>query len=565
MNAYHIERDAREPAHLRVQFVFDVNNPGSTTTELVYLPEWRPGRYELGHFSRNVRRITCTTPEGTAIRVERADRSSWKVHHGGAPLLHITYLYRADQPDAGGCYADDQLLYINPIHCCLYTHSTRSGPITITMKVPANWEVACGLPHTDGGWTALDYDELVDMPLLASPRLHHRPFRHRDIQFQLSVHAQTPPPMDRYEADIRRIVDAQIQMMGPLPVNDYHFILLTLPYAHYHGVEHRNSTMMVLGPEPEVFRGLYPELLGLSSHEFFHTWNIKHIKPVDLIRYDYQRENYSSLGYVFEGFTTYYGDLFLLRSGLFGWQEYAHEVDVYLSRHLVKYGRDNASLRDSGRDTWVDGYGGPAAPHRSVSIYAEGMLSALCLDLEIRRCSRNRCSLDDLMRHLLSMANRGEAYDESDMVEFLSASTGHPFLQLFGQLYHRPITLTENLNNALEWVGCGLQPVACEDRLARACGLRLQGGDGAQLVVDVAPGSASDRAGLRLGDRVTGHEPMKDQWRVRWTDRMLTEHTCVLHPDPDGWFDTCRLIHLPTRSPIQEKNYRLWVTGLPDS
>jgi len=561
MTHYRIARDASEPAHLRVDIEIDLSPTLASDILRVYLPEWRPGRYELGHFSRNLRQLSCTAPSGHEIPIEPVDRASWQFHPKGHSRIHLSYLYRADQPDAGGCYVDHQLFYVNPIHCCLYTDEHRDQPVSLQIQIPGHWKVACGLPQSGGIFTASNYDELVDMPLVASPHLTHWPFQHRNYQLHLWIHTQTEPQMSRFEADVCQFVDAQLDIMGPLPVNTYHFILLALPYAHYHGVEHRNSTMMVLGPEAEIFRELYPELLGLSAHEFFHAWNIKHIKPNDLMRYDYQRENYSSLGYVFEGYTTYYGDLSLLRSGLFGWHEYAHEVDVYLSRHLMSYARQNAGLRDSGHNTWVDGYGGAAAPHRSVSIYAEGMLSALCLDLEIRRISNNRYSLDDLMRHLRSRADLGMGYIEADLIDFLDVTTGRSFHPLFQRLYHKPATLIEPLKQALSWIGCGVQSIDSEDECARMCGLRLQGGHGAQQVIGVAPTSAADRAGLRVGDRVTEIGATQGMWEVKWTDRMQNHHLSALQPDPQGWFGNCRLLRLPSTSQSQDENYRCWSTG----
>jgi predicted metalloprotease with PDZ domain len=499
------------------------------------------------------------TPAGDDIRMEPTDRASWQIHPEGNREVHLTYLYRADQPDAGGCYVDGQLIYVNPIHCCLYTREHRDQPLTAQLITPDGWKIACGLPGTGNTFSATNYDEWVDMPLLASPHLIHHAFEHKNLKLNLWMHTLSKPQLDRFEADVCRIVDTQTEMMGPLPVESYHFMLLALPYSRYHGVEHRNSTMMVLGPDAEIFRSLYPELLGLSAHEFFHTWNVKYIKPDDLMRYDYQRENYSPLGYVFEGFTTYYGDLSLLRSGIFSWNEYAHEVDVYLNRHLMSYARENASLRDSGFNTWVDGYGGDtAAPHRSVSIYAEGMLCALCLDLNIRRVSQNRQSLDDLMRHLRERADQGMGYDETDLIEFLNSTSGHCFKELFEQLYHKPVTLTEPLNKALDWIGCTLQHVESEDAYAHSIGLRLQGGAGAQLVIGVAPGSAADRSGIRVGDQVTEIVARQNVYEVKWTNRMFNNQVSLLQIDACSWFGSSRLIRLPITHQQQEENYLHW-------
>jgi predicted metalloprotease with PDZ domain len=171
----------------------------------------------------------------------------------------------------------------------------------------------------------------------------------------------------------------------------------------------------VLGPGNEfVNKDWYDEFLGISSHELFHTWNIKSIRPVEMMPYDYSKENYSRLGFVAEGVTTYYGDFLLYRSGVFSDADYFKTFNEQLQKHFDNFGRFNLSVADSSFDTWLDGYN-PGVPNRKVSIYTEGCLIAFMTDICIRKQTSNAHSLDDVMRALFTEFGKKKiGYSEND-------------------------------------------------------------------------------------------------------------------------------------------------------
>jgi predicted metalloprotease with PDZ domain len=440
----------------------------------------------------------------------------------------------------------------------VYTEHSRGKACSVLLELEADFEVATGMLRTDGLYHANDFDELVDMPILASRRLQHDSFLHDGVRYHLWFHGAGKVPFDQLKRDFEAFTAAQIRCMGALPVQEYHYLNLILPYGWYHGVEHRNSTVIALGPAENAFKGLYSELLGVSSHELFHTWNVKFIQPEAFAPYDYQSENYSQLGYVYEGFTTYYGDLFLLRGGVFDWQAYAEEVDVYLKRHFDNYGRYNHSLHESSIDTWVDGYGGPAAPHRRVSIYAEGMLNALCLDMEMRRCTDNEHSLDTLMRRLYADAVNGLPYDEVRLLELLFEITDSSFEAFFQQHYQQPISLETALPAALAQVGCTLRCTVSENALERNYGIRVKAGGEQGIVAMVAPGSPAAHCGLVADDQLLAQQLEDDQLHLRWKDKMLHEHQAVLSAGKGRWFDIYKLERLPNPTPAQDEAFARW-------
>ena len=193
------------------------------------------------------------------------------------------------------------------------------------------------------------------------------------------------------------------------------FLYQLLPYKHYHGVEHQNSTVITLGPaELLMTEALYKEFLGVSCHELFHAWNIKSIRPAEMQPYDYSRENYFRTCYVAEGVTTYYGEYLLARAGVRTAAQYFEELNAVLRKHFDDRGRDNLSLADASMDLWLDGYK-PGVPDRKVSVYHKGALVALLLDLTLRRLSQHQRSLDDVMRRLYQeFGQTGIGYTEAD-------------------------------------------------------------------------------------------------------------------------------------------------------
>ena len=232
--------------------------------------------------------------------------------------------------------------------------------------------------------------------------------------------------------------------MNGFPSEKFDFIIHSLPYRHYHGVEHQNSTVLVLGPNTMENKEKYNlDLLGVASHELFHAWNVTRIRPTELMPYDYSKENYYETGFVTEGYTTYYGDLFLVRSGVFDETQYFTELNTIFKRHFENYGRHNLSLTDSSFDLWIDGYK-KLLPSRKVSIYVKGATVALILDLTIRKHSSNKFSLDDIMTELWENFGKIEkGYSKQDVYDLIIKYAG-PQANAFIEKYYEGILPLEN-------------------------------------------------------------------------------------------------------------------------
>lgn len=366
---------------------------------ILNLPVWRPGRYEIQNFPKRIRGFKVTDSKGNTLPFTKTSKGTWEVALQGNSELVAQYQYYAGLMDAGNSWLDDEQLYINPVNCCMYEASLMEQEIELHFNLPMQYRISSGLkPNGHHKLLAKSYYQLVDSPIFASASLRTIQYAVDKYDFYIHIQGNVPQSDEELIADFIPFTQKQIEVMGGFPCKHYHFLIQSLPYKAYHGVEHWNSTVICLGPSSEMGkRELYKELLGVSSHELFHTWNVIRLRPKEMTPYNFQAENYHETGFVTEGVTTYYGDLFLVRSGVYSLEEYQGELNKLLKRHYENEARKNYSVAESSFDLWLDGYE-PGIPGRKVSIYNEGALAALILDLTIRLKFENKKSLDDVMR-----------------------------------------------------------------------------------------------------------------------------------------------------------------------
>ena len=469
-----------------------------------HLPSWRPGRYELGNFAKNIRQWKAIGGNGEELAFRKSAKDSWLVNTNGNQTIKIQYSYYCAQPDAGACWIDDQLVYINPVHCCLYIKDRLHEPCSVALEIAIDDKIACSMKQEgDRILTAADFHELVDSPWMAAVDLWHKTYSVHGTLFHIWFHGNVNPDWDKLVHDFSRFSKVQIDTMGGLPVDEYHFLILVLPFRFYHGVEHLRSTVLALGPGHELMdRPLYDDLTGVASHELFHVWNIKQIRPATMLPYDYSKENYSRLGFVYEGNTTYYGDLFLVRSGVYTVEQYFDELKIRLQKHFDSYGRLFLSVADSSFDTWLDGYV-PGVPHRKTSIYDEGSLTALMTDLYIRKSTNGKSSLDDVMRILFEDFGKKErGYTELDYQSAVEKVAQYSMSEFFNDYIYGKSPYEPMLSSLLNTVGCDLIRTSAAKVHESKFGFRTGEEKLGCKVMAVLPGSPADRAGVGKDDEI---------------------------------------------------------------
>ena len=481
------------PLQHLLNITLTVDTPQLSTLELK-LPIWRPGRYEAANYAKNIQKITAASEAGIELRVQKLKPSHWKIECEEASEVSIQYSYYAHEMDAGNSFLDEGMVYINFINCLLYLEDRMEEPHEVKLDLPDSYSIACSLKQDGNLLKANSYYELADSPMIASTSLDHHTYEVGNHKFHIWIQGKHNLDIKALLEQFEQFTKLQIEVMGGFPVPEYHFLFHILPYKHYHGVEHGASTVITLGPSEEVSKKpLYNELLGVSSHELFHTWNILKIRPKEMMPYDFGQPPVFPTGFVAEGFTTYYGDLFLKRSGVFSTKEYLHELEKLFTRHFLNHGRLNNSVYDSSIDLWFDGYQ-PSAPRKKSSIYVEGAVAALLLDLQIRLISDHSRSLDDVMGILwerFGKTSQGYSYD--DIVETCEEVMGSSLNDFFSAYVKGTTDTKAILVELLSKFGLELSFEGRSNVLERTLGILLLNKEGRYTIVSIKPKSIGER------------------------------------------------------------------------
>jgi len=486
---------------VNIQAVF--TNESRKPSITIKLPSWRPGRYELAHFAKNIKGFKALMPNGDEAPFKKTARDTWEIESDGQDIT-VDYRYYSAQLDAGACWADHNQLYINPVHCCLFDPNQLEYPCVVHLELPEDWITATGMNKKDEHTLyAGDHHELFDSPFICSPELQHGSYSVNDILFHIWIQGTSAPDWTRIVKDFEGFTRLQIEAMTSFPASEFHFLVQLTPYPFYHGVEHLKSTVLALGPGYKLMQeDIYNDFLGVASHELFHCWNVKTIRPVEMLPYDYTKENYAETGYVYEGVTTYYGDLYLARSGFFNLKQLLDEYSSRLQKHLDNPGRFNYSVAESSFDTWLDGYV-PGIPGRKVSIYDEGCLLALAMDFMIRSATANQKSLDDVMRILYTdYGLKGIGYSADDYRSICEQVGGRSFEPFFNEYVNAPTSYESLLEEVLSLAGLELQYFESGSTSESLLGIKTEQRNQNTFVTAVYPDSPAFNAGIIKDDEL---------------------------------------------------------------
>ena len=479
-----------------------VDFPTDESETLIHLPAWRPGRYELGNFAKNVKNFSIFDDAKKKCVFFKTNKDTWLVKTDHTKSITVQYNYYANELNAGSTFIDEELIYVNPVNCLVYINELIDHPISISVANKSNWQIATSLKNIDGVLHATNYDELVDSPFIVSPNLQSESYTLNSIVFTIWINGHKRIDWQPIINDFKKFTQHQLEAFGEFPADKYEFLIFSLPNQAYHGVEHLKSTVITLGPSHALFNSLYNELLGVSSHELYHAWNIKSIRPAEMLPYNFKAENYSTLGYIYEGITTYMGDLFLLKSGVFNFETYLEQFSQQVQKHLDNPGRFNYSVAESSHDTWLDGYVS-GVPGRKVSIYTEGCLLAFCADILIRQATKNKHGLDEVMKRLhFDFALKGIGITEKDYQHLLENISGISFQSYFDDYVNGTHNYESILIDCLEYVGLSLQQHKLASYSQSRLGLRFTKSNNGILVSEIYPGSPADIAGICLNDQV---------------------------------------------------------------
>lgn len=384
--------------------------------QVLSLPAWIPGSYMIRDFAKNITKIKAFSNK-KLINIDKLDKSTWQVEAVNS-AISIEYEVYAWDLSVRSAHFDMTHAFFNGTSLFLMPHGFETEACTLNIEQPngdkySKWKVATSLNNKKinsfgfGQYQAIDYDDLVDHPVEIGT--------HSEFEFSVenTPHKMTLTGIHRADnkrliQDLTKICQTHCTMFGELPELEEYIFLTMVTGDGYGGLEHRSSTSLMcsrddlpLTTEPAEPDEKYRNFLGLCSHEYFHTWNIKRIKPEGFMPYDLSTETYTRQLWAFEGITSYYDELALIRSGTISIESYLELIGQTITRVLRGKGRLNQSIAESSFDAWTKFYKqDESAPNTIVSYYAKGALLALCLDLTIRKNTNNEKSLDDVMRHL---------------------------------------------------------------------------------------------------------------------------------------------------------------------
>lgn len=492
------------------------------------LPVWIPGSYLVREFSRHLQRLVARQ-DGKPVAVQQLDKCTWQVDCVPSSPLVLGYEVYAFDNSVRTAWLDPQRGFFNGTSLCLKVHGQETAAHELDLVAPRDlpqWEAATALAPVKvnkrgfGSYYAADYDELVDCPVEMG-NFFSGEFKAGGVPHRFVVAGATESfDGQRLLADAQKICEAQIRFWHERkrpPHRNYLFILNTVDDG-YGGLEHRNSTALIasrrdlprLG-EARMSEG-YVTLLGLISHEYFHTWNVKRLRPAEFAHYEYGAENYTQLLWFFEGFTSYYDDLLLRRAGVIDDATYVKLLNKTINQVLQTPGREVQSVAQASFDAWVKYYRQDEnTANATVSYYTKGALVALCFDLTLRQ--EGNTTLDHVMRALWQRCKAGPMA-EADFAAVLKELGGRAYTRELGAWVHgtRELPLKELLER--HGVGVMEEPSQLQQRL----GLRVTETNGLVQVKNVLRGGAAEQAGLAAGDEWLGVEVAGQGWRLSKLD-----------------------------------------------
>jgi len=497
--------------------------------QIVTMPAWIPGSYMIRDFARNIISLSAECM-GINIPIKKMNKQTWQCSSCEGELV-LRYEVYAWDLSVRSAHLDTTHGYFNGTSLFLRAHDKESEPCRVDIRRPVgiqyqDWRLATTLQPEGvaflefGVYLAKDYQDLIDHPVEMGC-FGHASFQVEGVPHEFVITGRQHADLNRICKDLRLICRSHIDLFGGLPKMDRYLFLVMVVGDGYGGLEHKNSTSLIcrrdalpLQGEEDISNG-YRQFLGLCSHEYFHLWNVKRIRPQVFKEADLSMEAYSSLLWAFEGITSYYDDLGLVRSGCIGSESYLELLAQNMTRVQGGSGRLKQTVSESSFDAWTKFYKQDEnAPNAIVSYYSKGALVALALDLIIRNTTGSRKSLDDVMRNLwrrFGLHDIGVA--DHDIEKTASEVAGKDLTEFFDTALRSTADLP--LAELLGYVGVGrdVRPsIIAGDKgglrqrnkknhkPAPILGARHNTVDGDTRLTSVLEGSPAQRSGLSAGD-----------------------------------------------------------------
>ena len=441
---------------------------------LLQLPAWRAGRYQIANYAQNLRGLCAQNQEGKALPIRKITKDCWAFEVAESMQIHLFYEYWAGKMDAGSAWVDDEQVYVNLVNCCFEILGRSEEAFEVKLDLPNYPKQLLTLKQTGtSSWIAENYQVLADATVLAAKKIEQENYTIGNTQFHTWFHGEIHFDRSRFIDRFRAFSSRMIADFGNFPEEEYHFIFQLLPYPHYHGVEHRRGTVITFGPASSLNEEeAMEELVGISCHELYHAWNVCRIRPKEFLPYDFSKETHTRAGLVLEGVTTYFGDLYLLKSGVYDLSTYLRHFEKILLRESNHFGWKNASIEESSVDLWLDGYVA-GIPDRKVNIYSRGALLSFCLDVLLLQEGSSLAQVMKGMWESFGLPFKG--YEVQDFEKQIIARVPNPekTTRFFDSYVRGKEDLFPVLKDCFSALGIEIKKTLSENTLLRQMGIQL--------------------------------------------------------------------------------------------
>ena len=582
-----------------ISFTVSMSNPSTHLLEVemkvqrtearshvnLLMPVWTPGSYMVREFARHVQDFAAFDGNDRPLPWIKTNKNTWRIQTGGARDYRVTYRVYANELTVRTSELNSDHAFWNNTTLLMYPEGGLNQPVTLNIIPYGNWKIATGLPPTgepmagrQWAFRADNFDVLYDAPVEVSDFKELR-FEVRGVPHRIVIDGEGNYHPDRLVNSVRRIVEAQIAMFGEIPYRDYTFIL-HLRANTGGGLEHLNSTALGFRRNAFTTERAYFNFNSLVSHEFFHLWNVKRIRPDPLGPFDYTKENYTRLLWVAEGITEYYGNLMVRRAGLISETTYLEILAANIQIVQEQPGRRLMSVEEASFDAWIKYYRPDEnSINSSVSYYEKGELLGLLLDLEIRRRTKGAKSLDDVMRHLnAEFGKKNRNFTSADFQRICEQIAGGSLEEFFS----RYVRGREELpyNDFLSAAGLQLNTTgSLPGRLVPSLsylGADLEEANGTLTIKSVRAGSPAYEQGLNAKDEVialdgtkVNKELFETLLRAKRPDTIV--RVTVFRNEDLRTFEIklgsragapYQILQLPTRTDLQKQIYESWISQM---
>lgn len=466
------------------------------------LPVWRPGRYMIFDFSSGVIRFSASGTDSEKLKWEKTDKSTWHVETKNISTITVSYDVYADEFNLRTRGLDEKHGFIDGTSVFMFPDKYEDLPVRLKVIPYKDWHVTTGLENVNGSgyeFDAPNYEYFADCPLELGTQ-EDIEFRLNDKKYIISIYGNPSINKDSLINDFTKIIDREIEFWGTIPYNKYIFIIHCNPSGGG-GTEHINSSVNDISAEVFSDPKRYERLLGLISHEFFHTWNVKQLRPRGLTPYDFMKENYTEELWISEGSTSYYDELILLRCGLIGTEKYLNDLCSSIKTDRNTAGNKIQSLAESSFDAWVKFWKNNYAIKNEfeTNYYSKGADVTLLLDLSIRQNTENKKCLDDVFRSMYEKFPLGKGFTNEDFMKECSSISKMNFKYFFEDFVYgvKPLEWEKILMYA------GLEPYKTIPETQQVVpGFGIDSVNGKIYLSDIDTNSLALKEGLQKGDEL---------------------------------------------------------------